>query len=64
MRPALPKQLSFDCDGRGNVREIENSIERGEALSNGPVIGSGLPPGHIAGRLFQDALLEHNANAG
>ena len=47
----------------GNVRELENSIERGVVLSSGPVIGSDLLPGHITGRSFQDALLEHNPNA-
>ncbi len=29
----------------------------------GPIIGSDLLPGHITGRSFQDALLEHNPNA-
>ena len=38
-------------------------IERGVVLSSGPVIGSDLLPGHITGRSFQDALLEHNPNA-
>src|SRR5579859_5267840 len=52
-----------DYDWPGNVRELENSIERGVVLSSGPVIGSELLPGHITGRSFQDALLEHNPNA-
>jgi DNA-binding NtrC family response regulator len=52
-----------DYEWPGNVRELENSIERGVVLSNGPVIGSDLLPGHITGRSFQDALLEHNPNA-
>ena len=47
----------------GNVRELENSIERGVVLSSGPNIGPDLLPGHITGRSFQDALLEHNPNA-
>ncbi len=62
-----PRKLSADAlralvdyDWPGNVRELENSIERGVVLSNGPVIGSDLLPGHITGRSFQDALLEHN----
>ena len=38
-------------------------IERGVVLSSGPIIGSDLLPGHITGRSFQDALLEHNPNA-
>ncbi len=65
-----PRRLSTDAlralvdyDWPGNVRELENSIERGVVLSNGPVIGSDLLPGHITGRSFQDALLEHNPNA-
>ena len=65
-----PRKLSTDAlralvdyDWPGNVRELENSIERGVVLSNGPVIGSDLLPGHITGRSFQDALLEHNPNA-
>ncbi len=65
-----PRKLSSDAlhalvdyEWPGNVRELENSIERGVVLSNGPVIGSELLPGHITGRSFQDALLEHNPNA-
>jgi DNA-binding NtrC family response regulator len=52
-----------DYDWPGNVRELENIVERGVVLSSTPVIGSGLLPGHITGRTFQDALLEHNPNA-
>src|SRR5579863_8469724 len=65
-----PRKLSADAlralidyEWPGNVRELENSIERGVVLSSGPVIGSELLPGHITGRSFQDALLEHNPNA-
>ena len=65
-----PRRLSADAlralidyDWPGNVRELENCIERGVVLSSGPVIGSELLPGHITGRSFQDALLEHNPNA-
>jgi DNA-binding NtrC family response regulator len=65
-----PRRLSADAlralidyEWPGNVRELENSIERGVVLSSGPVIGSELLPGHITGRSFQDALLEHNPNA-
>jgi DNA-binding NtrC family response regulator len=53
----------MDYDWPGNVRELENSIERGVVLSNGPIINADLLPGHITGRSFQDALLEHNPNA-
>jgi DNA-binding NtrC family response regulator len=53
----------IDYEWPGNVRELENSIERGVVLSSGPIIGSDLLPGHITGRSFQDALLEHNPNA-
>jgi DNA-binding NtrC family response regulator len=65
-----PRKLSpdamralMDYDWPGNVRELENCIERGVVLSSGPSIGSDLLPGHITGRSFQDALLEHNPNA-
>jgi DNA-binding NtrC family response regulator len=65
-----PRKLSADAlrtlvdyEWPGNVRELENSIERSVVLSSGPVIGSDLLPGHITGRSFQDALLEHNPDA-
>jgi DNA-binding NtrC family response regulator len=65
-----PRKLSNDAlralvdyDWPGNVRELENCIERGVVLSSSPMIGSDLLPGHITGRSFQDALLEHNPNA-
>jgi DNA-binding NtrC family response regulator len=65
-----PRRLSADAlralmdyEWPGNVRELENCIERGVVLSTGPIIGSDLLPGHITGRGFQDALLEHNPNA-
>ncbi len=65
-----PRKLSADAmralidyDWPGNVRELENAIERGVVLSSGPVIGAELLPGHITGRSFQDALLEHNPNS-
>ncbi|MGD0522627.1 MAG: sigma-54 dependent transcriptional regulator [Terracidiphilus sp.] len=65
-----PRKLSADAlralvdyEWPGNVRELENAIERGVVLSSGPVIGSDLLPGHITGRSFQDALLQHNPNA-
>jgi DNA-binding NtrC family response regulator len=67
---SAPRKLSADAlrtlidyEWPGNVRELENSIERGVVLSFGPVIGSDLLPGHITGRSFQDALMEHNPNA-
>jgi DNA-binding NtrC family response regulator len=65
-----PRKLSADAlrtlmdyEWPGNVRELENAIERGVVLSSGPVIGSDLLPGHITGRSFQDALMEHNPDA-
>jgi DNA-binding NtrC family response regulator len=65
-----PRKLSADAlralvdySWPGNVRELENAIERGVVLSSGPAIGSELLPGHITGRSFQDALLQHNPNA-
>jgi transcriptional regulator with PAS, ATPase and Fis domain len=53
----------IDYDWPGNVRELENAIERGVVLSSDQVIGADLLPGHITGRSFQDALLEHNPNS-
>ncbi|HEY1985842.1 MAG TPA: helix-turn-helix domain-containing protein, partial [Terracidiphilus sp.] len=53
----------IDYDWPGNVRELENCIERGVVLSSAPIIGSDLLPGHITGRSFQDALLDHNPNS-
>jgi DNA-binding NtrC family response regulator len=65
-----PRKLSADAmralmdyDWPGNVRELENAIERGVVLSSGPMISAELLPGHITGRSFQDALLEHNPNS-
>jgi DNA-binding NtrC family response regulator len=65
-----PRKLSTDAmralvdyDWPGNVRELENAIERGVVLSSGPVIGAELLPGHITGRSFQDAHLDHNPNS-
>lgn len=52
-----------DYDWPGNVRELENVIERGVVLSSTHIIDSGLLPGHITGRSFQDALLAHNPNS-
>jgi DNA-binding NtrC family response regulator len=65
-----PRTLSADAlralvdyEWPGNVRELENAIERSVVLSSGSVIGSDLLPGHINGRSFQDALMEHNPDA-
>jgi DNA-binding NtrC family response regulator len=52
-----------DYDWPGNVRQLENAIERGVVLSSGPIIGADLLPGEITGRSFQDALLDHNPNS-
>jgi len=52
-----------DYDWPGNVRQLENAIERGVVLSSGPLIGADLLPGEITGRSFQDALLDHNPNS-
>jgi DNA-binding NtrC family response regulator len=52
-----------DYDWPGNVRQLENAIERGVVLSSGPQIGADLLPGEITGRSFQDALLDHNPNS-
>jgi len=65
LRKLSPEALRamVDYDWPGNVRELENAIERCVVLSSASSIGSDLLPGHITGRSFQDALLEHNPNA-
>jgi DNA-binding NtrC family response regulator len=47
----------------GNVREVENVIERAVVLSSGPEIGTDLLPDHIAGRGTQFPRLEHRGDA-
>jgi DNA-binding NtrC family response regulator len=46
----------------GNVREVENVIERAVVLSNGPEINTDLLPDHIAGR-GTFPRLEHRGDA-
>src|SRR5277367_972827 len=62
MTPDAMRAL-VDYEWPGNVRELENIIERSVVLSSTTIIDSGLLPGHITGRSFQDALLEHNPNS-
>ena len=48
----------------GNVREVENVIERAVVLSSGPEIGPDLLPDHIAGRAGTAfPRLEHRGDA-
>ncbi len=47
----------------GNVREVENVIERAVVLSSGPEIGTELLPDHIAGRGTAFPRLEHRGDA-
>ncbi len=47
----------------GNVREVENVIERAVVLSSGPEIGPDLLPDHIAGRGTAFPRLEHRGDA-
>lgn len=47
----------------GNVREVENVIERAVVLSSGPEIGTDLLPDHIAGRGTAFPRLEHRGDA-
>jgi DNA-binding NtrC family response regulator len=47
----------------GNVREVENVIERAVVLSSGPEIGTDLLPDHIAGRGTLFPRLEHHGDA-
>ncbi|MGH9529373.1 MAG: sigma-54-dependent transcriptional regulator, partial [Terriglobales bacterium] len=47
----------------GNVREVENVIERAVVLSSGPEIGTDLLPDNIAGRGTAFPRLEHRGDA-
>ena len=47
----------------GNVRELENVIERAVVLSSGPTIGLDLLPDHIVGRGATLPVLEHRSDA-
>ncbi|HEV7218098.1 MAG TPA: sigma-54 dependent transcriptional regulator [Terriglobales bacterium] len=47
----------------GNVREVENVIERAVVLSSGPEIGTELLPDNIAGRGTAFPRMEHRADA-
>ncbi len=58
---ALRALIDYDCPG--NVRELENAIERGVVLSSSAVIGVDLLPGHLTGRNYSASLLEHNPDA-
>jgi len=40
-------QALMDYDWAGNVRELENVIERGVVLTTGPLIGKDLVPEHV-----------------
>ena len=53
----------LDYDWPGNIRELENVMERGVVLSAGQVIGLELLPAHITGRSYSSSLLEHSSNA-
>ena len=65
-----PRKLSPDAHARADGLRLAGQCEGAGKLDRarggaflGPVIGSDLLPGHITGRSFQDALLEHNPNA-
>jgi DNA-binding NtrC family response regulator len=47
----------------GNVRELENVVERAVVLSSGSEIGPELLPDHIAGRGSAFPMLEHRTDA-
>jgi DNA-binding NtrC family response regulator len=57
MRPLL------NYSWAGNVRELENVMERAVVLSSGPEIGPELLPDHIAGRGALLPLIESRADA-
>ena len=57
MRPLL------DHNWKGNVRELENVIERAVVLSSGPTIGLDLIADHIVGRSSLPNILESRSDA-
>ena len=61
----LPDQLQFAWDlGKQNPRPAFSGLQAILiAGMGGSAIGADLLPGHITGRSFQDALLEHNPNS-
>ncbi len=49
--------------GRGNVRELENAMERGVVLSTSRLITPDLLPAQLTGSTYSSALLEQQPNA-
>lgn len=56
-------RVLIDYDWPGNVRELENVIERGVVLSSGTTVTADLLPGHLTGKNYSTALVEHNPDA-
>src|SRR5258707_4625700 len=65
LRQVSPEALRplMDYAWPGDVRELENVMERAVVLSNGPVIGIELLPDPIVGRGSQGTMLEHDFDA-
>ncbi len=53
----------MDYSWQGNVRELENVMERAVVLSSGPVVGVDLLPDNLVGRATGLQLLEHRPDA-
>jgi DNA-binding NtrC family response regulator len=62
VNPEALRALMF-YSWQGNVRELENVIERAVVLSSGAEIGLDLLPDHIAGRNASFPMLEQKADA-
>ena len=65
-----PRQISpealrpiMDYGWPGNVRKLENVVERAVVLSNGPVVGIDLLPDQIVGRGSVGKIFEHRPDA-
>ena len=62
MTPEALRPL-MDHEWQGNVRELENVIERAVVLSTGPNLTADLLPENVTGRGSNFALLEHRPDA-
>jgi DNA-binding NtrC family response regulator len=62
MSPEALRPL-VDHNWQGNVRELENVIERAVVLSSGPVIGPDLLPDTVVGRTTSFPLLANRPDA-
>src|SRR6202789_872644 len=56
-------RLMMDYEWPANVRELENAMERGVVLSNGPLLTPDLLPTQLRGNTLSTALLEQRPDA-